>query len=661
MKSYTLHYNNVASLQTFIERNGLADWSHVLIQLNMLDEDQPLENAVTAELHQWLPHAHIVQSWEQERSAEFHPSVKAVIIFTVFEKRSVDDMAFELIQLNNSLEESEQRYKSLFEHNPNLIYSMDRSGRVLNINPAIVKETGYTQEEILNTPAISHVAEEHREKALEYFIKTLSGKPQRFRMNLVHKTLPPQLFDVTNIPIIVNEQVVGVYGVAQNITKQKQDEEKIVQLAYHDVLTGLPNRLLFQQTLDRALKEARGGTRKMAVMFIDIDRFKIINDSVGHPRGDEILKLAVAKMEQAVSRDCFLSRFSGDEFMLLIPEVDGAEVVRGTALNLVNAFHTPIVHDDREFHLSISIGISMYPNDGVDSEVLMKNADTALNGAKQRGGGNIQFYKQEMKNYYMDRLEQENDLRKALEKQELSLFYQPQICTRSGKVIGSEALIRWHHPNKGLVSPAMFIPLAEETGLIEEIGRWVLRTACRQAKEWQEAGYCDFFVSVNVSGRQFQRGDFLYDVKNALEESDLDPRHLHLELTESITLRDVKYSIQHVEALRALGVKVSVDDFGTGYSSLSYLKDFTIDFLKIDRSFVRNLKRDSHDGAIVKAILTMCDGLAVTAVAEGVETAEQLHLLKDFGCKYVQGFFYSKPLPADKFTHFISKTNAIQH
>ncbi|HET7578709.1 MAG TPA: bifunctional diguanylate cyclase/phosphodiesterase [Bacillales bacterium] len=446
--------------------------------------------------------------------------------------------------------------------------------------------------------------------------------------------------------------------IAQNATEQRQDQEKIVRLAYHDVLTGLPNRMLFQQTLEDVIGKSTSGDNETAVMFIDFDRFKMINDSVGHRGGDEILKKAVAKLQDAIGSNHFLSRFSGDEFLLLVPGMEGPGEIRKMARGILGAFKNPVVHDNREFFLSASIGVSMFPTDADNSEELMKNADTALNHAKRRGAGKIQFYKKEMKNYFADRLELERDLRKALDNGEFSVYYQPQISIGDGKVYGSEALIRWHHPKFGFVSPGTFIPLAEETGLINKIGRWVMETACRQAKGWQEAGYKDFSVSVNVSAQQFQQIGFLNDVRDVLNQTGLAPVHLHLELTESITLRDIRHSIHHVKALRKLGVKVSIDDFGTGYSSLSYLKDFAIDILKIDRSFVRNLRDGSHDGAIVKAILTMCDGLSVTTVAEGVETKEQLDILRMFGCGRVQGFFYSKPLPVKKFEKFISTRNA---
>ncbi|HEX7065970.1 MAG TPA: bifunctional diguanylate cyclase/phosphodiesterase [Bacillales bacterium] len=659
MQTYTYQYQDPLSLQNFIEKNRLSEPRHVLVQMNMGNRNRHLSKSLINQLKEQIPHARIFQ-WSEEKSetVEDGKRRKILLSFTAFEETTVDELTLEMMKLNRHLQESEQRYRSLFEHHPNLIYSMDRDGMITSVNPALIKETGYMPKEIRNTPAVDFVVEGQRASTIEYFRKTLEGEPQHFSLAIKNKENGSQLYNVTNIPIFVDGSIVGVHGIAQNITEQKQDQEKIARLAYHDVLTGLPNRLLFQQTLESVIKRARRHGQEMAVMFIDLDRFKIINDSVGHHNGDEIMKKAVARMEDAIQNDHFLSRFNGDEFVLLVPRTSGTGEIREIARNLLKAFKKPVEHNNRDFFLSASIGISMFPNDAGSGEDLMKKADTALNRAKQRGKGKIQFYKEEMKSYFEDRLELESDLRKALEHNEFSVYYQPQINMKDGKVCGSEALIRWEHPRLGLVSPEVFIPLAEETGLINEIGNWVMRTACKQAKGWQDDGYDEFFVSVNVSALQFQKAGFLNEVRNILAESGLEPQYLHLELTESITIQDIRHSIQHVRALKKLGVKVSIDDFGTGYSSLSYLKDFAIDILKIDRSFVRNLKDGSHDGAIVKAILTMCNGLSVKTVAEGVETEEQLNMLRTFGCGCVQGFFYSRPLPVKKFERFINIKNA---
>ncbi|HET7580323.1 MAG TPA: bifunctional diguanylate cyclase/phosphodiesterase [Bacillales bacterium] len=656
MKTYTYQYENLSSLQTFIEKNKLCDSRHILVQVYTGHRDPYDFEQLKSQLLELIPHARIFYGNEEEGVQE--PARKTMLSFTTFAETSVEELTLELARLNHHLRESEQRYRSLFENNPNLIYSMDRRGIITSVNPASIKETGYLPKEIRYTPAVKFVTEEQQAAVIEHFRKTLEGEPQHFPMDLRKKDGGIQSFDITNVPIFVNENIVGVHAIAQNVTEQKKDQEKIVRLAYHDALTGLPNRLLFQQTLQSVMKRAKERQHAIAVMFIDLDRFKIINDSVGHYIGDEILKKAVANMEEAIEKDYLLSRFNGDEFMLLMPYAEGMEKVREAARALLKAFKKPIVYEGKEFFLSASIGISLYPDDAGSVEELMKNADTALNSAKQSGKGKIQFYKKAMQHDFAERFELENDLRKALDNGEFIIFYQPQVNLKTGKILGSEALIRWRHPKLGLVSPGLFISLAEETGLIHEIGRWVMRTACQQAKIWQETGHHDFSISVNVSASQFQQTGFLQDVREILVETGLPPEYLHLELTESITLHDIRHSIRHFKALKKLGVKVSIDDFGTGYSSLSYLKDFSIDILKIDRSFIRNLRDGSRDGAIIKAILTMCEGLSVTAIAEGVETREQLDLLKAYGCQCVQGFLYSQPLPVKIFSQLINVRNA---
>lgn len=659
VQTYTYQYEDSLSLQIFVEKNKLSEPQHVLVQVYTDEKESHLFVTLEGELRQLIPHARVLPGSPAENDERFEVETarKTVLSFTTFGEISVEELTLQLAYLNHHLRESEQRYRSLFENNPNLIYSMDRNGMILSVNPALIKEIGYLPKEVRGTPAVHYIVESQQAETIEYFRKTLNGEPQYFSIDIKGKDGLARSFQITNVPIFVNDNIVGVYGIGQNITEQKKDREKITRLAYHDSMTGLPNRLLFQQTLEGAMKKAQSERHPMAVMFLDLDRFKFINDSVGHYSGDEILKKAVFKMGNTIEDEHFFSRFNGDEFVLLVPKVKGADEVSQIAHSLLAVLKEPITHEDREFYLSASIGISLFPDDADDGEDLMKNADTALNRAKQQGAGKIQFFEKEMKKILSERFELENDLRRALENDEFLVFYQPQIKVRTGKVYGSEALIRWRHPKLGLVTPGTFIPLAEETGLIHEIGRWVMNTACRQARTWQRNGYHDFSVSVNVSARQFQQACFVGDVRDALTQSGLEPQFLHLELTESITLRDARQSIHHVRALKKLGVKVSIDDFGTGYSSFSYLKDFSIDILKIDRSFVRNLRNGSHDGAIVKAILTMCDGLSVTAVAEGVETKEQLGLLKNYGCHCVQGFLYSQPLPAKIFNRFIRAQN----
>ncbi len=555
----------------------------------------------------------------------------------------------EMIKLNASLQESEQRYKSLFDHNPDLIYSMDLTGMITSVNASLTRMLGYRQPEVLKTTAITYVSEEDKLKVSNCFNLTIHGQTQCFTAKLYHKKGHALEFCITNLPIIVNGEVVGVYGIGKNVTKQKEAEEKIVHLAFHDLLTGLPNRMLFEQHLENCLRKTMENGEKAAVVFIDLDQFKMINESLGHQAGDHFLKYAAKQLKKRIGRQCMLSRYAGDEFMVVINELSGVEEAGRVSEKLSETLAVPLIYNDQEFVLTASMGISIYPDDGLTPDVLIKNAGIALHRAKAKGRGEREFFKGEMNEFTIERLAMESFLRNAIPKGELSLYFQPQISLDDGKVIALEALVRWNHPRLGIVSPGNFIPLAEETGLIGNIGRWVLNEACQQLKKWHETMNSEISISVNVSGRQFQKLDFVYEVKEALQRSKIDPRFLHLELTESMMVENVQYGINIMKELKELGIKISIDDFGTGYSSLSYLKDFPIDILKIDQSFIRNLTKSDHsstDAAIVRAIITICKGLSVTALAEGVETKQQLLVLKDYGCDHVQGFFIGKPVCA---------------
>ncbi|HET7629681.1 MAG TPA: EAL domain-containing protein [Bacillales bacterium] len=653
MQTYLYTYEDPDSLRIFFQNNALEGACHLLVKVYVVQTEQPSFEDVSALIKSIVPHARIYLGTEGDHERRQYGK-KPMLFITAFEETSVQDLTLELSTLQLHLQESEQRYRSLFEHHPNLIYSMDRQGVIQSVNPALIKETGYLPKEIRNTPAVNYVADDQKESVIQRFRKTLKGESQHFSIYFKNKFGSYELFEVTNVPIFVNGAVVGVYGIAQNMTKQKEAQDKIIRLAYHDSLTGLPNRTLLQKTLESEMKLADGTNSKLAVLFVDFDRFKLINDSVGHHDGDEVLKRAVKRMKTAIGREHILSRFNGDEFVVLLRKVEDTKQITDTLRTLTDAFERPVEYGQREFYLSISIGVSLYPDDTKDAKDLLKHADTALAHAKQKGQACVSFYKEEMQHYFTNRLQLENDLRKALEKNEFTLFYQPLMCVTKEKITGCEALIRWNHPTFGQVPPNVFIPLAEETGLIDEIGSWVMETACKQTKKWHDDGYNDFAVSVNVSARQFERSGFPADVQAVLAKTGLPAHCLHLELTESTTLRDIRSSVQHLQALKKLGVKVSIDDFGTGYASLSYLKEFSVDILKIDQSFVRSLNDKTQDRAIVKAILTMCEGLSVTAVAEGVETEDQLNVLKQFGCRCVQGYFYSRPLPVKKFESFLT-------
>ncbi|WP_226658606.1 EAL domain-containing protein [Guptibacillus hwajinpoensis] len=552
----------------------------------------------------------------------------------------------ELETLNTNLQQSEQRFKSLFEQNPNLVYSVDVYGKITSVNPALKSLLGYSSEEVMSKHSLQFVSSKDVQMTREKFYQTFQGMAQTYEAHLVHKSGVDVLFTITNIPILVNGEITGAYGVAKSIMNQRRAEEKIAHLAYYDVLTELPNRLLFEKLLNESLKNTE---EKLAVMFIDLDRFKLINDSLGHQRGDQILKQVTSRIKEAIKDDAVLARFGGDEFTVLLPGLICEKDALMLARRVVEHLKQPILFDDVEYFMTVGIGISLFPLDGQDLDTLMKNAYIALDRAKQQGANYIEFYTDEMTDEAFERLELESYLRRALEKEELTLYYQPQVNLDEKKIYACEALIRWNHPKLGLVSPAQFIPLAEETGLIEEIGIWVLNEACMQTSRWQALGYDDLSISVNVSGRQFQSEEFVGSVREALRASGLSPHSLHLEVTESTTLVNTDYSISMLNELRGMGIKVSIDDFGTGYSSLSYLKDFPLDILKIDQSFIRNLQENNADAAIVKAVITMCEGLNLSIVAEGIETKEQGDIIRSFGCNFAQGFFYSKPLNKDRF------------
>lgn len=584
-----------------------------------------------------------------QKKQSFHYSIpdnlKSVVTLTHLMKASQEDIE----SLNDNIKISEQYYRSLFDNNTDIVYSTDLQGNFTSVNPAFERMFGYTKEEMIGKSALKYINTEDIPRVRMHFYRAIKGKEQYYNIDVNSKTGEKNLFHLRNIPITVNGECVGIYGIGRNITEQKKIEDKIIQLAYYDQETGLPNRVKFTEKLSELLHRAKKKKRMLAVMVLDMDRFKIINDSLGHDAGDDILKEISERIQETLPTGAYLGRFSGDKFNLVLSKNVAIQEVIKVAKSILRRVSAPIFHSEQEFYVTASIGISLYPNDGLDEITLLKNADIAMNRSKSPGGNRITLYSNEMNEEALRRLELESYLRKALQKEEFYLCYQPLIDLTSGRLYGSEALIRWNHPVLGLVSPGDFIPLAEETGLIEEIGSWVLRTACKQNKEWQLKGLKDLTVSVNVSANQFQQAKFVREVKRALADSGLEPQYLTLELTESTMLRNIEHSIEVMTSLRRLGVRVSIDDFGTGYSSLSYLKDLPINTLKIDRSFINNLKIDTSDIAIVKAIITMGHGLSVKVVAEGVETEEQIELLRDMKCHYAQGFYLHRPLTTEDF------------
>ncbi|NEN87152.1 putative bifunctional diguanylate cyclase/phosphodiesterase [Paenibacillus elgii] len=449
-----------------------------------------------------------------------------------------------------------------------------------------------------------------------------------------------------------------LYFVLTDMRNREFTVRQLTYLAYHDMLTGLPNRQKFQQTVGMSIRKAKLSGRKLSVMFIDLDRFKNVNDTFGHAFGDLLLTEAAERLKSWLQADDNVSRQGGDEFTVLIKDTSQPHDAEKVAQKIIHLLSQPFAIDGHELRVGCSIGIAMYPQDGEDPITLMKNADTAMYRAKELGKNGYQFYKAEMNDTVIQKLVMEEWLNKALEQEEFVLYYQPQVDIFTTRMNGMEALIRWNHPRLGFISPGEFIPLAEETGLIIPIGQWVLRTACKQNKAWQLAGFPPLKMAVNISPIQFHQHDFVQVVLDALQESGLEPRYLELEITEGIAMYHVDQVIQKLQTLRELGVHISMDDFGTGYSSLNYLKKFPIDKLKIAQQFVRDITVDPDDAAIVQAIMAMALSLKLNVIAEGVETEEQLSFLLDIKCREIQGYIYSKPVPANEFTDLMLRPPA---
>ena len=465
-----------------------------------------------------------------------------------------------------------------------------------------------------------------------------------------------------------------VLGLVRDISERKRAEEQIRRLAYCDSLTGIPNRQAFLEMLERELQRSKIGNKKFAVLFMDLDAFKRINDTLGHDVGDQLLKQVSDRLRETIRPNDLLSRgdlvpradtpnsagtnlarLGGDEFTILIPDLERVEHALNVAHRVKDAMRRPFVIEGNEIFVTASIGISLFPEDGDDCTSLLKYADTAMYHAKNCGKNNAKLYSSSLTMQIMSHVKLEVGLRRALQNDELYLLYQPQLDVRSNEIVGVEALVRWRHAERGVVSPNEFIPLAEETGLIVPIGEWVLRTACSQARHWQKLGRRPVRIAVNLSAKQFKDENLSQIVLSALHDTGLDPRLLELELTEGTLMDDAKATLATLEQLRGIGVYLSIDDFGTGYSSMNYLKRFDVRALKIDRSFISGLPQDSENAAITRAIIAMAHGLKMIVVAEGVETGEQLVLLEEYGCDLVQGFYLGRPAPPEAVTGMLQK------
>ena len=461
---------------------------------------------------------------------------------------------------------------------------------------------------------------------------------------------------VSGLPMFDDEgRFTGYRGIGRDITEQKLTEENIRRLARFDPLTGLANRTSLFEHVEHAIARSRRHPRPFALLFVDLDRFKDVNDAFGHSTGDEVLRTMARRLSLAIRAGDTVARIGGDEFVVLAEEVSPATVVADFSQRLLETLAEPIVLQGKEFRVGASIGIAMFPADGEDAPTLLKKADMAMYRAKESGRNGYAFFAAETRNEPQERILLVSGLRRAIEADELVLFYQPKIAVRGGTMTGAEALIRWRHPQRGLLLPGTFIPLAEDSGLIRQIGRWVLRTACLQAKAWQSVAPYPVPVAVNLSARQFGDDRLAGEVAEALADSGLPARLLELEITESIMMEQPEHAAEKLRELRALGVHIAVDDFGTGYSSLARLKRFPLTSVKIDRSFVREIPHDPDDAAITTAVIAMAHSLRLRVVAEGVETEAQVRFLRERNCDEIQGFFFSRPLPAREVLPFLRR------
>jgi diguanylate cyclase (GGDEF)-like protein/PAS domain S-box-containing protein len=524
----------------------------------------------------------------------------------------------------------------------------DLSGKILSADDSFLNILGYTAD---NLPRSIHdlTPPEHHRLDQDAFEKLMAfGACAPFEKDLVRH-------DGNQLPVLfgaaLHDEEIAWFVV--DLSQNKQTQEKLNHLAYHDALTDLPNQVLFKDRLKQAIALSHRNDQMQAVLLLNVDRFNTINDSLGYTAGDRLLQSVAQRLASCVRESDTVARFGADEFAILLTQITRAQDAANVARAIKHSLDQAFLFDDQEIFVSSSIGISLYPADGRDTAGLLKTAGVALDGAKDKGGNRYQFYTAGGTTRALKQLVLENNLRPGLERSEFFIQYQPQVAIKDFHLVGMEALVRWQHPSLGLLYPNEFITLAEESGMIISLGDWILRTACAQNKAWQDAGLMPMRLSVNFSARQFQQPTFISDINQILKDTNLDPRWLELELTESSIMKDPEEAIGKLHELKLMGIKVAVDDFGTGYSSLNYLKRFPIDTLKIDKTFVSDVCKDPHDTSIVRAIINLGHALDLTVIAEGVETKDQLQYLTALGCDAVQGFLFSKPLSTKVFEELL--------
>ncbi|MCA0184930.1 MAG: EAL domain-containing protein [Proteobacteria bacterium] len=565
------------------------------------------------------------------------------------------------------LQASEDRFQQLLGSVGEGICGMNRQGRLLFCNPAALKILGYRSEAALQGRDLPSLLHTHGADGRELAPEDCAVRQALVVGTVVHSSDGvftradgsrfPVRFDA--YPLIKDGEDIGVVLLFADITERRRNEARIEFLAHHDPLTALPNRLLAEDRFEQARGHAARSGERTALLFLDLDGFKTINDSLGHDIGDEMLKALASRLRHQVRETDTVCRLGGDEFLVILPGVRDLESLSLRVDKLLTAVEAPVELPGRTLTTSVSIGVALYPDDGEDFTTLMKNADTAMYHAKDAGRNTYRMFDEAMNHQVQEALRLRSNFQRGLAGGEFVLHYQPLLDLKSGRVVGAEALVRWHDPERGMLSPGHFIPVAESSGMIVPLGAWVLREACRQAARWQAPGGEPLVVAVNISAIQFKRGNLEQTVAEALSDSGLPPDRLEIELTESTLLHQTDEVLATLQRLREFGVRLSIDDFGTGYSSLAYLKKLAVNKLKIDQSFVRDLTSDPEDSAIVRAIVDMAHSLNLVTIAEGVENAEVLAVLRSFGCDEGQGYYFARPMPEAEFGRYLDSVEGI--